>query len=175
TPGVREAARGAAGPGPCAPAPALLECDAAVYTAHEVLTGEVFGPVGLVVRWRDTAELAGLLDRLEGQLTATLHAADSDRATALELLPVLEERAGRVLWGGWPTGVEVCHAMVHGGPWPATSSPGTTSVGALAIDRWLRPVCYQSFPEALLPPELRTDAAPGTPRPTGPGFTPELR
>ncbi|MET8710302.1 aldehyde dehydrogenase (NADP(+)) [Streptomyces californicus] len=175
TPGVREAARGTAGPGPCAPAPALLECDAAVYTAHEVLTGEVFGPAGLVVRWRDTAELAGLLDRLEGQLTATLHAADSDRATALELLPVLEERAGRVLWGGWPTGVEVCHAMVHGGPWPATSSPGTTSVGALAIDRWLRPVCYQSFPEALLPPELHTDAAPGTPRPTGPGFTPELR
>ncbi|MFF7875907.1 aldehyde dehydrogenase (NADP(+)) [Streptomyces californicus] len=175
TPGVREAARGTAGPGPCAPAPALLECDATVHTAHEVLTGEVFGPAGLVVRWRDTAELAGLLDRLEGQLTATLHAADSDRATALELLPVLEERAGRVLWGGWPTGVEVCHAMVHGGPWPATSSPGTTSVGALAIDRWLRPVCYQSFPEALLPPELRTDAAPGTPRPTGPGFTPELR
>ncbi|MFI1190022.1 aldehyde dehydrogenase (NADP(+)) [Streptomyces californicus] len=174
-PGVREAARGTAGPGPYAPAPALLECDAAAYSAHEVLAGEVFGPAGLVVRWRDTAELGGLLDQLEGQLTATLHAADADRATALELLPVLEERAGRVLWGGWPTGVEVCHAMVHGGPWPATSSPGTTSVGALAIDRWLRPVCYQSFPEALLPPELRTDASPGTPRPTGPGFTPELR
>ncbi|MFI8196943.1 aldehyde dehydrogenase (NADP(+)) [Streptomyces sp. NPDC085942] len=171
-PGVREAARGTAGPGPNAPAPVLLECDAETYTAHGALGGEVFGPAGLVVRWSGTPELTALLEELEGQLTATLHAADTDRSTALELLPVLEERAGRVLWGGWPTGVEVCHAMVHGGPWPATSSPGTTSVGALAIERWLRPVCYQSFPDALLPPELRADDPFPAPRPTGPGFTP---
>lgn len=172
-PGVREAARGTAGPGPHAPAPVLLECDAEAYTAHGTLTGEVFGPAGLVVRWSGTPQLTALLEGLEGQLTATLHATEADRSTALELLPVLEERAGRVLWGGWPTGVEVCHAMVHGGPWPATSSPGTTSVGALAIERWLRPVCYQSFPDALLPPELRADDPFRTPRLAGPGFTPE--
>ncbi|MFJ6614927.1 aldehyde dehydrogenase (NADP(+)) [Streptomyces sp. NPDC091289] len=171
--GVREVARGTAGPGPYAPAPVVLECDAATYTAHEVLTGEVFGAAGLVVRWSGTDELLGLLEELEGQLTATLHGTDADRATALELLPVLEERAGRVLWGGWPTGVEVCHAMVHGGPWPATSSPGATSVGTLAVERWLRPVCYQSLPDALLPPELRDGNPLRVPRRTGAGLTPE--
>ncbi|MEE1736867.1 aldehyde dehydrogenase (NADP(+)) [Streptomyces sp. BE147] len=155
--GVREVARGTAGDGPYAPAPAVLACDAATYAAHEELTGEVFGAAGLVVRWSGTEELLSLLENLEGQLTATVQGTDADRATALRLLPVLEERAGRILWGGWPTGVEVGHAMVHGGPWPATSSPGTTSVGTLAIERWLRPVCYQSFPGPLLPPELRDD------------------
>ncbi|MFD5647775.1 hypothetical protein ACFWIP_39930, partial [Streptomyces anulatus] len=159
------------GAGPYAPAPVVLACDAAAYTAHPELTGEVFGAAGLVVRWSGTDELLGLLEELEGQLTATLHAADADRTTALGLLPVLEERAGRVLWGGWPTGVEVCHAMVHGGPWPATSSPGTTSVGTLAVERWLRPVCYQSFPDALLPPELRDDNPLRVPRQTGSGIT----
>ncbi|MCX4966661.1 aldehyde dehydrogenase (NADP(+)) [Streptomyces sp. NBC_00654] len=156
--GVREVARGTAGDGPYAPAPVVLECDAATYAAHEELTGEVFGAAGLIVRWSGTDELLSLLENLEGQLTATLQGTDADRATALRLLPVLEERAGRILWGGWPTGVEVGHAMVHGGPWPATSSPGTTSVGTLAIERWLRPVCYQSFPGPLLPPELRDDS-----------------
>ncbi|MFI5726817.1 aldehyde dehydrogenase (NADP(+)) [Streptomyces cyaneofuscatus] len=166
-PGVREVARGTAGAGPYAPAPVVLACDAATYTAHEDLTGEVFGAAGLVVRWSGTDELLQLLEELEGQLTATLHGTDADRSTALGLLPVLEERAGRVLWGGWPTGVEVCHAMVHGGPWPATSSPGATSVGTLAVERWLRPVCYQSFPDALLPSELRDDNPLQVPRQTG--------
>ncbi|MET9205412.1 MULTISPECIES: aldehyde dehydrogenase (NADP(+)) [Streptomyces] len=166
-PGVREVARGTAGAGPYTPAPVVLECDAATYTAHEDLTGEVFGAAGLVVRWSGTDELLQLLEKLEGQLTATLHGTDADHATALGLLPVLEERAGRVLWGGWPTGVEVCHAMVHGGPWPATSSPGATSVGTLAVERWLRPVCYQSFPDALLPSELRDDNPLRVPRQTG--------
>ncbi|QKW47867.1 aldehyde dehydrogenase (NADP(+)) [Streptomyces microflavus] len=169
-PGVREVARGTAGVGPYTPAPVVLECDAAAYTAHEDLTGEVFGAAGLVVRWSDTDELLHLLEELEGQLTATLHGTDADRSTALGLLPVLEERAGRVLWGGWPTGVEVCHAMVHGGPWPATSSPGATSVGTLAVERWLRPVCYQSFPDTLLPSELRDDNPLRAPRQTGAGL-----
>ncbi|WP_094211740.1 aldehyde dehydrogenase (NADP(+)) [Streptomyces sp. 2R] len=169
-PGVREVARGTAGAGPYTPAPAVLECDAATYTAHEDLTGEVFGAAGLVVRWSGTDELLHLLEELEGQLTATLHGTEADRSTALGLLPVLEERAGRVLWGGWPTGVEVCHAMVHGGPWPATSSPGTTSVGTLAVERWLRPVCYQSFPDTLLPSELRDDNPLRAPRQTGAGL-----
>ncbi|MCX4657114.1 aldehyde dehydrogenase (NADP(+)) [Streptomyces microflavus] len=169
-PGVREVARGTAGAGPYTPAPVVLECDAATYAAHEDLTGEVFGAAGLVVRWSGTDELLQLLEDLEGQLTATLHGTDADRSTALGLLPVLEERAGRVLWGGWPTGVEVCHAMVHGGPWPATSSPGATSVGTLAVERWLRPVCYQSFPDALLPSELRDDNPVRAPRQTGAGL-----
>ncbi|MFE1891025.1 aldehyde dehydrogenase (NADP(+)) [Streptomyces microflavus] len=169
-PGVREVARGTAGAGPHTPAPVVLECDAATYTAHEDLTGEVFGAAGLVVRWSGTDELLHLLEELEGQLTATLHGTDADRSTALGLLPVLEERAGRVLWGGWPTGVEVCHAMVHGGPWPATSSPGATSVGTLAVERWLRPVCYQSFPDTLLPSELRDDNPLRAPRQTGAGL-----
>ncbi|MEU8445426.1 aldehyde dehydrogenase (NADP(+)) [Streptomyces microflavus] len=168
--GVREVARGTAGAGPYTPAPVVLECDAATYTAHEDLTGEVFGAAGLVVRWSGTDELLQLLEELEGQLTATLHGTEADRSTALGLLPVLEERAGRVLWGGWPTGVEVCHAMVHGGPWPATSSPGTTSVGTLAVERWLRPVCYQSFPDTLLPSELRDDNPLRAPRQTGAGL-----
>ncbi|MGY3684875.1 aldehyde dehydrogenase (NADP(+)) [Streptomyces sp. TE33382] len=162
--GVREVARGTAGDGPYAPAPVVLECDAATYAAHEDLTGEVFGAAGLVVRWSGTEELLSLLENLEGQLTTTLQGTDADTATALRLLPVLEERAGRILWGGWPTGVEVCHAMVHGGPWPATSSPATTSVGTLAVERWLRPVCYQSFPGSLLPPELRDDSPLRAPR-----------
>ncbi|MFR9796347.1 aldehyde dehydrogenase (NADP(+)) [Streptomyces sp. MS06] len=162
--GVRLVAQGVPGEGPYAPPPAVLACDAATYAAHEDLTGEVFGAAGLIVRWSGTGELTALVEHLEGQLTATLHGTDADLAEAERLLPVLEERAGRILWGGWPTGVEVCHAMVHGGPWPATSSPGTTSVGTLAIERWLRPVCYQSFPDALLPRELRSDNPPGTAR-----------
>ena len=93
---------------------------------------------------------------LEGQLTATLHLqAGDDDALASGLIPVLELKAGRILINGFPTGVEVCDAMVHGGPFPATSDPRTTSVGTLAITRFLRPVCYQDMPDTLLPPALR--------------------
>ncbi len=115
----------------------------------------VFGPAGLVVRYGDVDTLVQALADLEGQLTATVHAGSDDLEAARRILPVLEDRAGRLLWCGWPTGVEVASAMVHGGPWPATSAPTTTSVGTLAIDRWLRPVCYQDLPIALLPPELQ--------------------
>ncbi|WP_149551481.1 aldehyde dehydrogenase (NADP(+)) [Streptomyces marokkonensis] len=153
--GVSTLAQGTPGESPYAPSPVVLECDVATYTAHEDLTGEVFGAAGLVVRWSGLEELLGLLEGMDGQLTATIHGTNADLKTAMRLLPVLEDLAGRILWGGWPTGVEVCNAMVHGGPWPATSAPGTTSVGTLAIERWLRPVCYQSFPDALLPEELR--------------------
>lgn len=156
-PGVRVVARGVPGEGFYAPGPVVLECDAATYAARPELAGEVFGAAGLVVRWSDTGELLALLDGMEGQLTATVHGDDADLPTARQLLPVLEERAGRIVWNGWPTGVEVSHAMVHGGPWPATSSPGTTSVGTLAVARWLRPVCYQALPDALLPDELRAE------------------
>src|SRR5690606_5246235 len=95
---------------------------------------------------------------LEGQLTATLHLqAGTDDALVAELLPTLELKAGRILANGFPTGVEVCDAMVHGGPFPATSDPRTTSVGTLAITRFLRPVCYQDIPDGLLPPALQSD------------------
>jgi len=96
-------------------------------------------------------------EHLEGQLTATLLLDESDHPLARTLLPVLERKAGRILVNGFPTGVEVCHAMVHGGPYPATTNAMYTSVGAQAIDRFLRPVCYQDVPEALLPAELLAD------------------
>jgi NADP-dependent aldehyde dehydrogenase len=98
--------------------------------------------------------MAAVLDGLEGQLTATLQMAPADEALAAELLPQLEDRAGRILVNGFPTGVEVSHAMVHGGPFPATSDARSTSVGSAAIERFLRPVCYQNFPSRLLPAAL---------------------
>jgi alpha-ketoglutaric semialdehyde dehydrogenase len=142
----------------------LFTTDGDTFLASHDLQDEVFGAASLVVRVRDVEQLATILDTLEGQLTATVHAAESDHETAAALLPRLELLAGRVLFGGWPTGVEVGHAVVHGGPFPATSAPGTTSVGTRAIERWLRPVAYQNVPAALLPEELRDDNPLGVPR-----------
>lgn len=109
------------------------------------------------MRCRNAEELKALAESLEGQLTATLHLDAGDTALARALLPILERKAGRILANGWPTGVEVCHAMVHGGPWPATTDTRTTSVGTAAIERFLRPVCYQDLPAELLPAALRDD------------------
>jgi NADP-dependent aldehyde dehydrogenase len=130
---------------------ALFSTDAATFRGSEALQAEVFGASSLVVRCVDAAEMASVAAGLEGQLTATLHVDDSDHGQAAELLPVLETKVGRILFNGWPTGVEVGYAMVHGGPSPATSDSRTTSVGALAIERFLRPVCYQDAPKSLLP------------------------
>ncbi|PZR00191.1 MAG: aldehyde dehydrogenase (NADP(+)) [Cereibacter sphaeroides] len=116
---------------------------------------EVFGPLGLVVRARDEADLLALAAGVEGQLTCTLHLDADDHALGQRLMPVLERKAGRILANGFPTGVEVADAMVHGGPYPASTNFGATSVGTLSIRRWLRPVCYQNIPEALLPADLR--------------------
>lgn len=157
-PGVSVVGTGTAA-GAHAPAPRLVSADTAVFTATPALAEEVFGAAGVIVRYDSVDALVPVLAGLEGQLTATLHATDADDPAALRLLPVLADRAGRVVWGGWPTGVEVTHAMVHGGPWPATSDPRTTSVGSLAIERFQRPVCFQSVPDRLLPTEL-TDANP---------------
>jgi len=109
-----------------------------------------------VIRCVDLPEMQDLLESLEGQLTATLHLDDADLPVAQALLPVLEEKVGRVIVNGWPTNVEVSPAMVHGGPYPATSDSRTTSVGTMAIRRFLRPVSYQNFPESLLPADLRS-------------------
>ncbi|WP_202977431.1 hypothetical protein [Streptomyces sp. E2N166] len=111
----------------------------------------MFGAAALVVRCRDLGQVADVLRALEGQLTATVHTAEHDLDAAHALLPVLERGAGRVLFNGWPTGVEVGHAMVHGGPFPATSDGRSTSVGSLAVERYLRPVAYQDLPAELLP------------------------
>ena len=120
----------------------------------------MFGPSTLLVACRDVEEMRAVARALDGQLTATIQASDDELALCGDLLPILEQKAGRVLFGGYPTGVEVCHAMVHGGPYPATTDSRSTSVGTGAIHRFTRPVAYQNMPEALLPEELR-DAAPG--------------
>lgn len=137
----------------------LFATDAATFLAHPVLQHEIFGPVSMLVRCRDAVELLSVTRKLEGQLTATLQMDEGDLPMARELLPALERLAGRILANGFPTGVEVGAAMVHGGPFPATSDGRSTSVGTAAIDRFLRPVCYQNFPVELLPVAL-ADANP---------------
>jgi NADP-dependent aldehyde dehydrogenase len=102
-------------------------------------------------------ELIALARALEGQLTVTLHGTDADIAAFADLVNTLEQKAGRLVINGYPTGVEVCHAMVHGGPYPATSDSRFTSVGTQAILRFVRPVCYQDFPQAALPAELKDE------------------
>lgn len=150
TEGVTVVGEGVVGTGASAPAPIVVQCDAATFAAHPELTDEVFGAAGLVVRYAGLADADAVLAEVGGQLTATIQGSEQDIESARQLLPTLEGIAGRILWGGWPTGVEVDKSMVHGGPYPATSAPGTTSVGTLAIERWLRPICYQSMPDALL-------------------------
>jgi alpha-ketoglutaric semialdehyde dehydrogenase len=156
--GVDEAANGAPDDSiACAGTANLFVTTGDVFLSETRLHEEVFGPAAVVVKVRDEDQLAEIVDRLEGQLTASVHTDDADHDLAARLLDQLELIAGRVVFNGWPTGVEVGHAMVHGGPFPATSAPATTSVGARAIERFLRPVAYQDVPEALLPAEIRTD------------------
>ncbi|QFY60906.1 aldehyde dehydrogenase (NADP(+)) [Rhizobium grahamii] len=134
---------------------ALFETSADAFLAHHELQDEVFGAAGLVVRCSDLAQLEQVLDSLEGQLTIALHIAGEDEPEARRLVPKLEMLAGRLLVNGFGTGVEVSPAMVHGGPYPATADGRSTSVGTLAIYRFLRPVSYQDFTSALLPDALR--------------------
>jgi NADP-dependent aldehyde dehydrogenase len=117
-----------------------------------------------VIRCSDEAQLLDVVEHLEGQLTATFHLTAEDTPLAARLLPILERKAGRLIANGWPTGVEVSHAMVHGGPFPATSDGRSTSVGTLAIERFLRPVCYQDFPDSLLPVPLQREVVASRPR-----------
>jgi alpha-ketoglutaric semialdehyde dehydrogenase len=130
---------------------ALLRTEAATFLATPRLHDEIFGAAGIVVACSDTDELIRVARGLAGQLTASVHADDADLDLARQLLPELELLAGRIVFNGWPTGVDVGHAMVHGGPFPATSDSRTTSVGSLAIERFLRPVAYQDLPASLLP------------------------
>jgi len=155
--GLQLVAQGSAEGQGCAAQAALYQCDAATYLATPALEEEIFGPSSVLIACRDEAEVVAVAKHLEGQLTATVHATGDDRALAASLLPTLERKAGRILFNGYPTGVEVSHAMVHGGPFPATSDARSTSVGATAIERFLRPVCYQDVPSELLPQALRDD------------------
>lgn len=136
--------------------PQLFKADVSLLLkGDELLQEEVFGPATVVVEVADQAQLTAALQALHGQLTATLIAEPSDLEVFGDLVELLERKAGRLLLNGYPTGVEVCDAMVHGGPYPATSDARGTSVGSLAIDRFLRPVCYQNYPDALLPDALK--------------------
>lgn len=135
--------------------PALFVTSADTFRATPSLADEVFGPAGILVEAAGFPDLLALANELDGQLTATLHAAESDLPQLQALTAVLERKAGRVVFNGFPTGVEVSPAMQHGGPYPATSDSRFTSVGTAAIQRWVRPVCYQNFPASALPPELQ--------------------
>jgi NADP-dependent aldehyde dehydrogenase len=141
---------------PCQAAAALFETNAESWMADPALHAEIFGPTTLLVRARGREELLESARRLEGNLTATVHGTEEDLRDYSDLLAILETKVGRILFNGFPTGVEVCHAMVHGGPYPATSDGRSTSVGGRAILRFTRPVCYQDFPESALPDELKT-------------------
>ena len=134
--------------------PFLFKVAAADWLGNRALSEEVFGPLGLVVVAKDADEMDRVARSFDGQLTATLHMDDGDTELARRLLPILERKAGRVLANGFPTGVEVCDSMVHGGPYPASTNFGATSVGTLSIRRFLRPVCYQNLPEGILPDDL---------------------
>lgn len=138
--------------------PQLFKADVSLLLAgDQLLQEEIFGPTTIVIEVADKAELLNALSSMNGQLTASLIAEDSDLTEFADVVPVLEEKAGRLLLNGYPTGVEVSDAMVHGGPYPATSDARGTSVGTLAIDRYLRPVCYQNYPQALLPDSLKDE------------------
>jgi len=138
-----------------ATAASVFEVSLGEFLAHPDLSDEVFGPTTLLVHYGKKDELLEVARNLHGHLTATIHGTEEDLAEAQDLVRVLETKAGRLLFNGLPTGVEVAHAMVHGGPFPATSDSRTTSVGTMAILRFARPVCYQDFPDSALPQELQ--------------------
>ncbi len=158
-PGVKIVAQAPAH-GAVAAAPIWFETEAVSFLANPGLSEEIFGPSSLIVWCCDRAEMLRVAGHLEGSLTATLHAGAGEAATQGDLVDLLSDHAGRLILNGYPTGVEVSHAIVHAGPYPATSDGGrSTSVGTRALNRWARPVCYQNFSAELLPPELQ-DANP---------------
>ncbi len=135
--------------------PVLFRTEADVWLKNELLAAEIFGPSAVLVRSRSKEELLRLAAGWHGTLTATIFGTPEDLKENKELISILEQKAGRLIFNGFPTGVEVTHAMHHGGPYPATGDAKFTSVGTAAIFRFLRPVCFQSFPDESLPAELR--------------------
>lgn len=135
--------------------PQLLSVNATDFLADKELEEEVFGPSTLLVHTQDKKEMMAIANNLDGHLTATVHGTEADLLEYTDLLKILERKVGRLVINGFPTGVEVCHSMVHGGPFPATTDSKMTSVGTAAIARFTRPICYQNFPDFLLPDELK--------------------
>ncbi|WP_271272675.1 aldehyde dehydrogenase (NADP(+)) [Aliamphritea hakodatensis] len=155
TVGVDVLSKGQCQTGPNQCQTVLLATSAETFFANKGLSEEVFGSCSLVVRCRDEEQMLKVAGELEGQLTTSVQCHDNEQEQLVSsLLKLCELKAGRVLFNGYPTGVEVCHAMVHGGPYPATSESRSTSVGTAAIQRFLRPVCYQDVPEKYLPVEI---------------------
>ncbi len=141
----------------CQVGPALFQVSAKAFLANEALHQEAFGPATTLVTYRNESDLVEALESLEGQLTGTIHGTQADLSGASTIIAALKSRVGRLLFGGFPTGVEVCHAMVHGGPYPSTSDGRSTSVGTMAIQRFVRAVCYQNAPDSLLPEALQNE------------------
>jgi 2,5-dioxopentanoate dehydrogenase len=137
------------------PVPALFETNAQTFLAHSELRQEVFGPSTILIRCESQKQLEGVARSLEGSLTATIRGTEADLRAQGVLLKILKRKAGRLIFNGFPTGVEVCAAMHHGGPYPSTTDPRFTSVGTAAIVRFGRPICYQDFPPEFLPGELQ--------------------
>jgi NADP-dependent aldehyde dehydrogenase len=137
--------------------PVLVCTDAKNFRKHPELAEEVFGPFAVLVSAQIMSELEDIAENLEGQLTATVHGTPNDLQHAKRLLQILERKAGRLLINGFPTGVEVCPSMNHGGPYPATTDVRFTSVGTAALYRFVRPICYQGFPASLLPDALKDE------------------
>lgn len=151
-------------PGAALIRPMLFETTAEVFMEHESLHEEIFGPAAIVVTCQSEPEMARCVGAIAGSLTGSIFLADGDDDLASQILLGLEHRVGRIIFNGVPTGVEVAHAMVHGGPYPATNRPDTTAVGPEAMLRWCRPVCYQGAPSRFLPPELRDQPPSPMPR-----------
>jgi alpha-ketoglutaric semialdehyde dehydrogenase len=155
--GVKALVGGRAGDSAYEGGPALLEVSGEVFLSDPDLKQEIFGPSTLVVKATGKAQALEIARSLEGQLTATLHGTEADLEANRELVDALEKKAGRLIVNGYPTGVEVCHAMVHGGPYPATSDGRSSSIGTLSIFRFARPVSYQDFPGWALHDELKDE------------------
>lgn len=136
--------------------PQLYSISASEWIADTTLTEEIFGPLGLILIADDVDQMLDVARATPGQLTCTIHMDEADYPDAAKLLPLLERVAGRVLANDFPTGVEVCDSMIHGGPYPASTNFGLSSVGTASINRFLRSICYQDIPEALLPEDMRT-------------------
>lgn len=136
---------------------ALLRASVSAYFKNKNLEEEVFGPSTLLLSSSDKEEMIRAANQLKGHLTATIHGTEEDLAEYSDLIEILEQKVGRIIFNGYPTGVRVCHAMIHGGPFPATTDSRTTSVGTTAIRRFARPVCYQDFPNITLPDELKDE------------------
>lgn len=158
TPGVETLATATTAPCYGQGSPALFATSLENFLAQPALQHEMFGPATLIV-WTETPKLGSAILALEGQLTATIHATEEELSTHTDVVQAMERRAGRLILNGFPTGVEVCSSMVHGGPYPSTSDGRSTSVGTMAIDRFCRPVSWQDFPASALPAELQ-DANP---------------